>query len=355
MRLTHTFDPERSSTEAHVSLTARGRYGRFAPRNAEVDPALPTSRTEALVRILNIIAIVCMTVTVATATWAGPLSDAAKTGDVEEITRLLDAGEDLAASDGLATPLHWAAFNGHAAAVVLLTSRGAKVEAQSNMLGTPLHAAARRGRVDALSALLAAGANPDARDRNQFTALMLAAFDNQTGSVRTLIDAGADVNAIGISPGRQELGEGPTSALHLAIYKGRKEIAAALIEAGAGPIFPENISDFLAVGDPTRGQELAYGQCNECHHIAASDPPHLGTLEAGPTLVGVIGRPVGGMPEYEYSTALKDFDSDWTPELLYAFALRPMLAMPGTAMNVTRGRTPEMVADIVAYFVSVAE
>lgn len=57
----------------------------------------------------------------------------------------------------------------------------------------------------------------------------------------------------------------------------------------------------------------------------------------------------------EYSEALIAHGGTWTPERFYAFALSPMLTVPGTLMNWAPDRTPEMIADITAYFVSEAE
>ena len=48
------------------------------------------------------------------------LSDAAKSGDIDLIRQLISDGGDVNEPDALATPLHWAAMNGHADAVALL-------------------------------------------------------------------------------------------------------------------------------------------------------------------------------------------------------------------------------------------
>lgn len=286
---------------------------------------------------------------------AGPLGDAVRSGDSDEVRRLLDADVDANAPDGPGTALHWAALNGHVEIIGILASHGADLDAQSNMLGTPLHAAVRRGNTAAVNALLDSGANPDSRDRNEFTPIMVATLEGRLDAVRALIEAGADVNAVGIGPGGVELGEGPTTALHLARAKNQRDIAESLVEAGAGPTFPRTPFDSLSTGDAAKGREIARTYCEQCHRIAASDTPHLGTYTAGPSLVGVIGRPVAGVPEYEYSEALRNFGGNWSPERLYAFVLQPMLVVPGTRMVFSRDRTPEMIADLVAYFESAAK
>lgn len=282
---------------------------------------------------------------------AGPVGDAAKSGDTAEIARLIGSGADLNEAEAMASPLHWAAMNGHASVVTLLAENGADLDASSSMLGAPLHAAARFGRVEAIEALLAAGANPNAKDRDEFTPLMRGIAENRTEAVAALIAGGADINAVGIAPGGTQMGGGPTIALQLAIAFEREEATALLRDAGAGPIPPEVPTDLDTMGDAERGRELAYTYCEECHTISAGDPARRGVGQ-GPPLIGVIGRPVAEQPGFDYSQALMAHGGTWTPERLYALALTPALTVPGTRMNHAPDRTPQMIADITAFFVS---
>lgn len=297
--------------------------------------------------------LVCIFLACASSSVAGPLSDAAKAGDLVQVEQLLSDGNDASEADGIATPIHWAAMNGHAEVITALADHGADMEAQSDMLGTPLHAAASRNQADAIAALLTAGADPDSRDRDQFTPLMQAAFDNRVEAATALVEGGADVNAIGNSPGGYVL-YGPTTALHLALRKGNADIAVRLREAGAGPILPEISEVQLKQGDAKRGRELAYRHCKTCHALEPGDTV-LATAGVGPPLIGVFGRPVADLGGFEYSQSLVDFGGDWTTERLYSFVLQPMLSVPGTNMTFAPDRTPEMIADIVAYLVSASE
>jgi cytochrome c2 len=287
---------------------------------------------------------------------AGPVSDAAKKGDVAELERLLDAGGDVNETDSFAPPLHLAAMIGHVGAVQLLAARGANLNATSS-LGTPLHAAVQFGKVEAIRALLSVGADPDARDNDGYTPLIRAASRPSVQVVEALIAGGADVDAIAI--GKSNQGEkGPLIALHEANLQGLDETASALRAGGAGPITPEIPSDLASLGDPERGRELAYSKCNICHTISADDVPngpHPYYNSVLPTLVGIIGRPVASISEFEYSEELISYGGIWTPERIYEFALTPMLTVPGTRMDWAPDRTPEMIADIVAYLVSEAE
>jgi cytochrome c2 len=223
------------------------------------------------------------------------------------------------------------------------------------MLGTPLHAASRFGRVDAIKKLLEAGTDPDVRDRDGFTALMKAVIENRRTAVEALLIGGANVDAVLNGRGGRGVGRGQTIALQLAIQFGRSDIADILRAAGAGAIPPDVPAQLLANGDPERGREFAYKDCDGCHTIAAGDPPRSKTDGEGPPLVGVIDRPVASLTDFDYSDALIAHSGKWTPERFFAFALSPTLTVPGTHMFWSFDRTPELVADITAYFVSEAE
>ncbi|MDU8914081.1 ankyrin repeat domain-containing protein [Aestuariicoccus sp. MJ-SS9] len=286
---------------------------------------------------------------------AGALSDAARKGDVAEIARLLEAGADVNEPGSLALPLHFAAMAGHAEAVALLAAQGARLDAPSS-LGTPLHAAANFGHVEAVDALIAAGADPDVRDRDGYPPLLRAIANNRVGAVTALIAGGADVNSVTTAIIRGEV-RGLTIALHEASFLGHDEIVSVLRAAGAGPIPPDVPADLGALGDPMRGRELAVANCRGCHTISPEDEPtkdHYSFGRAIP-LIGVVGRPVAGLPDFEYSAGLIEYSGTWTPERLYAYALSPTLTVPGTRMQWTSDHKPEMIAHIVAYFVSEAE
>lgn len=93
------------------------------------------------------------------------LWDAAISGDTLALKGALDAG---AAIDSLDTrtsvngrrALNWAAYYDRVAAVQLLLTRGATLEARNRTWNTPLHHAAEGGAIGAIRVLLAAGADP---------------------------------------------------------------------------------------------------------------------------------------------------------------------------------------------------
>jgi ankyrin repeat protein len=121
------------------------------------------------------------------------LFDAAALGDVETLRRLLGRSRKRANSyslDGF-TPLHLAAFFGHADAAALLLDRGADVEARSKnprlRSVTPLHSAAAGRHLDVAELLLARGADPNATQPGGWTPLHQAAANGDLALCRALL------------------------------------------------------------------------------------------------------------------------------------------------------------------------
>jgi ankyrin repeat protein len=92
------------------------------------------------------------------------------------------------------TPLHLAAFFGHASAVDLLLDAGADLGAVSrnSLKNTPLHAATAGGHADVALRLLERGAPADVADAGGHTPLHIAAENGSVPVVRALLDRGAD-------------------------------------------------------------------------------------------------------------------------------------------------------------------
>jgi len=154
--------------------------------------------------------------------------EAAAAGEIERVERLVSespANVNGYSADGW-TPLHLAAFFGHAKIVELLLAHEADVTARSKNpnANTPLHASLAANQKMAAGLLIGHGADLNAADAGGWRPLHLAAANNNLDSMRTLIAQGADPNATnkeGLTP------------LAMAEQRNHREASALLRRHGA--------------------------------------------------------------------------------------------------------------------------
>lgn len=266
------------------------------------------------------------------------IHEAAKKGDTARIETTLAGGADVNATNGIETPLFYAAASGSLPAVSALLAHGADVNAEGKK-GPPIIASVSECRPDILKLLLEKGADPNAKV-NSKTALHFAAQTGDVNCVALLVQAGANVNA--------QTTERET-AYHFA--KRLKDSAAAdyLLEHGGAPtpVIP-SIAPLLAAANPERGKKVFVGyDCSYCHSNTSGEPAKL-----GPNLWGIAGRKKASFPGFNYSDAMKEWGSIWSDEDLNEFIWGPRLRLPGTQMQFRGIPDDERRADLVAYLKS---
>lgn len=96
-------------------------------------------------------------------------------------------------------------------------------------------------------------------------------------------------------------------------------------------------------GNALRGQTLYQARCTECHAVDSN--------KIGPAHRGVVGRRVGSLPGYTYSTELGTSRLRWTPQTLNAWLEDPEELVRGQRMGFQVDDAQER-ADLIAYLAS---
>ncbi len=131
-------------------------------------------------------------------------------------------------------------------------------------------------------------------------------------------------------------GEGEHEASYVVEVAGADNAEAATEEQG--PTFEE----LMASADAGKGAKV-FTKCKACHKV---EP---GENATGPSLFGVVGRPIDSAPGFSYSGALLQVGETWTPENLNHFLTNPKAAAPGTAMGFAGLKKDTDRANVIAY------
>jgi cytochrome c len=120
-------------------------------------------------------------------------------------------------------------------------------------------------------------------------------------------------------------------------------------ENGVDDDVPAEDVDFeqlFAAADPAAGEGM-WRQCRACH---AMEP---GVHGIGPSLYGIVGRPIHDVATFNYSGALTQLGEVWTVEALAIFLQNPRGAAPGTTMNFAGIRNTQDKMNLIAWMDSV--
>ena len=95
--------------------------------------------------------------------------------------------------------------------------------------------------------------------------------------------------------------------------------------------------------DPAAGQQVFKAQCSICHSVVA------GQNRIGPTLFGVVGRPAGSVPGFQYSADHKKLGVTWDAATLDKYLTNPRAMVPDTTMVYAGLKDDAKRADLIAY------
>lgn len=100
----------------------------------------------------------------------------------------------------------------------------------------------------------------------------------------------------------------------------------------------------LADGDAKAGS-IVFKKCGACHTATEA------TNKVGPSLMGVVGRPVASVEGYSYSPAMKAFAAGktWDDATLTTYLADPKGVVKGTKMGFVGLKKAEDVANVIAY------
>ncbi|WP_404400998.1 c-type cytochrome [Pelagibacterium halotolerans] len=96
-------------------------------------------------------------------------------------------------------------------------------------------------------------------------------------------------------------------------------------------------------GDPAAGERV-FARCMACHKVGPGAANAI-----GPMLNGIVDRPAGSLPDFNYSDAMKTSDLVWDVETLMVFLESPQQFLPGTRMAFPGLPDEEDRANVIAY------
>lgn len=104
----------------------------------------------------------------------------------------------------------------------------------------------------------------------------------------------------------------------------------------------------LGVGE-AQAQDAAAGEkifavCKACHQIGETAKNAV-----GPELNGLIGRPAGSAPGYNYSTANKNSGLTWDEATFREYIKDPKAKVPGTKMIYAGLKDDQKITDLIAF------
>jgi cytochrome c len=116
--------------------------------------------------------------------------------------------------------------------------------------------------------------------------------------------------------------------------------------AGAGALTlllsaPSSLAQQPASDDAAR--QAFNNSCRTCHSVKEGDN------RLGPNLSKIVGRKAGSLPNYNYSSSMKEAGFVWDQDKLTRFMVKPDEVVSGNKMQPYGGVSAEEAAKVVAY------
>lgn len=129
------------------------------------------------------------------------------------------------------------------------------------------------------------------------------------------------------------------------------EAAAAPADAGVVPAAATVAAgeDFAAFTGNIDAGKKVFVKCLACHAVAE------GQNKVGPSLYGIVGRPAGSVPGFNYSAANKNSGITWTEQVMFEYLKAPQQYIKGTKMVFPGLPSGQDRADVITYLKSVSQ
>jgi len=126
------------------------------------------------------------------------------------------------------------------------------------------------------------------------------------------------------------------------VVKGSRASSRMRCTVIAGLLLAGSATAALAA-DPVAGEKIFKTQCGICHTVVASEN------RIGPTLFGVVGRPAGSVPGFNYTADHKKLGITWDAATLDKYLTNPRAMVPDTSMVYAGLKDDGERANLVAY------
>ena len=113
----------------------------------------------------------------------------------------------------------------------------------------------------------------------------------------------------------------------------RKQVQLIAALSGVACLLSSSSALPQAATEPASGQLAFNNACRTCHLTREGDN------RLGPNLHKIVGRKAGSLPDYKYSSSMKEADFVWDEAKLDRFIANPDEVVPGNNMKPYGGLT----------------